>query len=115
MAVYGRNRKDFEIDAVCKTIPDSPQGVPERDFLYGYTDREGVVHQGHMEENEMLSNQKEQRLHSQRVGVCLGNAAALMACMLFLLTGCDKMNAKSGAGGGTDIPAPGSLFVPAVE
>ena len=56
MAVYGRNRKDFEIDAICKTIPDSPQGVPEKDFLYGYTDREGVVHIGHIDENEMLQN-----------------------------------------------------------
>lgn len=56
MAVYGRNRKDFEIDAVCKTIPDSPQGVDEKQFLYGYTDREGEVHKGHIEENEMLQN-----------------------------------------------------------
>jgi DNA polymerase-3 subunit alpha len=56
MAVYGRNRTDFEIDAVCKTIPDSPQGVEEKDFLYGYTDREGEVHIGHFEENEMLRN-----------------------------------------------------------
>ncbi len=56
MAVYGRNRKDFEIDAVCKTIPDSPQGVEEVDFLYGYTDREGTYHTGQLEENEMLQN-----------------------------------------------------------
>lgn len=56
MAVYGRNRKDFEIDAVCKTIDDSPQGVAEVDFLYGYTDREGVVHEGEIDRNEMLQN-----------------------------------------------------------
>lgn len=56
MAVYGRNRKDFEIDALCKTIPDSPQGVPEKDFLYGYTDLEGEEHRGHYDDNEMLQN-----------------------------------------------------------
>jgi DNA polymerase-3 subunit alpha len=56
MAIYGRNRNDFEIDAVCKTIPDSPQGVEESDFLYGYTDKEGDYHTGHHEENEMLQN-----------------------------------------------------------
>lgn len=56
MAIYGRNRKDFEIDAICKSIPDSPQGVEEKDFLYGYTDKEGDTHKGHYEENEMLQN-----------------------------------------------------------
>lgn len=56
MAVYGRNRKDFEIDAVCKTIPDSPQGVEEKDFLYGYTNKEGDYIAGHIEDNEMLQN-----------------------------------------------------------
>jgi len=56
MAIYGRNRKDFEIDAVCKTIPDSPQGVEEKDFLYGYNDREGDYHRGQLEDNEQLQN-----------------------------------------------------------
>jgi DNA polymerase-3 subunit alpha len=56
MAIYGRNRKDFEIEALCKTIPDSPQGVEEKDFLYGYTDKEGDEHIGHFDENEMLRN-----------------------------------------------------------
>lgn len=56
MAVYGRNRKDFEVDAVCKTIPDSPQGVEEYGFLHGYHDKEGVWHKGQLETNEMLSN-----------------------------------------------------------
>lgn len=55
-AIYGRNRNDFEISAVCDTIPDSPQGVEEKDFLYGYTDSEGDEHKGHLEENEMLKN-----------------------------------------------------------
>lgn len=56
MAVYGRNRRDFEIDALCKTIDDSPQGVAEKDFLYGYTDKEGEYHEGEFERNEMLQN-----------------------------------------------------------
>lgn len=55
-AIYGRNRNDFEISAVCDTIPDSPQGVEEKDFLYGYIDKEGDEHKGHLEENEMLRN-----------------------------------------------------------
>lgn len=55
-AIYGRNRNDFEVAAVCDTIPDSPQGVEEADFLYGYTDQEGDEHKGHIEENEMLRN-----------------------------------------------------------
>jgi len=52
--VYSRNRNDIEIDIVCKTIPDSPQGIPERDFLYGYTDREGEYHEGEIDRNEQL-------------------------------------------------------------
>jgi len=55
-AIYQRNRNDFEIDQLCKTIPDSPQGVEEKDFLYGYVDLEGDYHVGHIEENQMLQN-----------------------------------------------------------
>jgi len=55
-ALYARNRNDPEIRAVCDVIADSPQGTAEKDFLYGFTDREGVIHKGHIEENEMLRN-----------------------------------------------------------
>ncbi len=55
-ALYGRNRKDREVDVVCKTIPDSPQGVDEIKFLYGYTDKEGETHRGHIDDNEILRN-----------------------------------------------------------
>jgi DNA polymerase-3 subunit alpha len=55
-ALYARNRNDPEIGAVCNTIPDSPPGGGEYAFLYGFTDREGVEHKGHVEENEMLGN-----------------------------------------------------------
>jgi DNA polymerase-3 subunit alpha len=53
-AIYGRNRNDFEILDVCKTIPDSPQGIDESDFLYGYTDSEGEYQKGHLEQNSKL-------------------------------------------------------------
>jgi DNA polymerase-3 subunit alpha len=60
-AVYGRNRNDPEVKAVCDSIPDSPQGVDEQDFLYGYTDQEGTYHQGQLELNEMLQAFFQQR------------------------------------------------------
>jgi DNA polymerase-3 subunit alpha len=53
-AVFGRNRADKEIMDVCDTIPDSPQGLDEDKFLYGYRDSEGVAHKGHLEQNETL-------------------------------------------------------------
>lgn len=55
-ALYGRNRNDPEVKAVCESIPDSPQGVDEWDFLYGYTDQEGEDHKGQIEQNELLKN-----------------------------------------------------------
>lgn len=55
-ALRGRGRNDREIDEVCKTIPDSPQGIKEHAFIYGFTDKEGVYHPGHIEENKMLAN-----------------------------------------------------------
>jgi DNA polymerase-3 subunit alpha len=55
-ALYGKNRNDPEIKAVCDTIPDSPQGVDEMKFLYGHTDKEGVYHKGQMDTNEHLKN-----------------------------------------------------------
>lgn len=53
-AIYGRNRNDFEILDICKSIPDSPQGIDESDFLYGYTDSEGEYHTGHLQQNNQL-------------------------------------------------------------
>lgn len=55
-ALYGKNRNDPEIRAVCDTIPDSPQGVKEMNFLYGHTDKEKVYHKGQMDTNEHLQN-----------------------------------------------------------
>lgn len=55
-ATYGRMRNDPEVEAVCKTIEDSPQGVDERDFLYGYTDQEDNYHIGEIERNAVLAD-----------------------------------------------------------
>ena len=48
-ALYGKNRKDPNVEAVCKLIPDSPQGVNEYDFLYGFTNKEGEYTPGAVE------------------------------------------------------------------
>ena len=53
-ALYGKNRNDPEVKALCNTIPNSPQGVDEYDFLYGFTDKEDTYHPGQMELNEHL-------------------------------------------------------------
>jgi DNA polymerase-3 subunit alpha len=55
-SLYGRNRNDFEIKTLCDSIPDSPQGVDEFDFLYGYIDQEDVEHKGAIQTNELLAN-----------------------------------------------------------
>jgi DNA polymerase-3 subunit alpha len=55
-ALYGRNRNDPEVKLLCDCISDSPQGVDEHDFLYGYTDQEGIEHQGEVEKQPVLAN-----------------------------------------------------------
>lgn len=55
-SLYGRNRNDPEVRTICDSIPDSPQGVDEHDFLYGYTDQEDVEHKGQVQINPMLAN-----------------------------------------------------------
>ena len=55
-ALYGKNRNDPEVKGVCNTIPDSPQGTDEYDFLYGFIDNEGNYNVGHIEQNEHLAN-----------------------------------------------------------
>lgn len=48
-ALYGTNREEPNLKAICELIPDSPQGVDEADFLYGFTDKEGEYHPGVVE------------------------------------------------------------------
>ena len=54
-AIHGKNGNDPEVLAICATIPDSPQGVDEYDFLYGYTDQEGNYNHGIVELNKTLA------------------------------------------------------------
>jgi DNA polymerase-3 subunit alpha len=54
-ALYGKNRNDPEVVAICNAIDDSPQGIDEHDFLYGYTDKEGVYHEGEVEKKQVLA------------------------------------------------------------
>lgn len=54
-SLYGKKGNDPEVMAICETIPDSPQGVDEHDFLYGYTDQEGNYNHGIVELNKTLA------------------------------------------------------------
>jgi DNA polymerase-3 subunit alpha len=55
-SIYSKNRNDPEVKAICDQIPDSPQGVEEYDFLYGYTDQEETYHPGLVEQSEIVAN-----------------------------------------------------------
>ena len=54
-ALHGKNRNDPEVRSICDTIPDSPQGVDENDFIYGYSDQEDTYHPGLVEVNESVA------------------------------------------------------------
>ena len=66
-SLYGRGGKDPEIVAVCNEIDDSPQGVDEHDFLYGYTDAEDVDHKGEVDKKPILANFFKQRPEVQEL------------------------------------------------
>lgn len=55
-ALYGTNREEPNLKAIKELIPDSPQGVDEYDFLYGYTDKEDTYHPGLVELSEEVRN-----------------------------------------------------------
>jgi DNA polymerase III alpha subunit len=55
-ALYGRAENDPEIKALCDLIPDSPQGLDEFKFVYGYTDSEEVTHKGVVDTTPQLLN-----------------------------------------------------------
>lgn len=48
------------------------------------------------------------------IGVSIGSAAAILAGLIVWLPGCGDAEAKQN-GGGDDVPAPGSVFIPSVE
>ena len=66
-ALYGRNRNDPEVKAVCDSIDDSPQGIDEHDFLYGYVDNEGVEHEGEIKKKPILQNFFNQRPQVEKI------------------------------------------------
>lgn len=52
-----RSRHGFvneEIDLICKGIPNPPQGITDRDFVFGYRADDGKEVRGAIEENEEL-------------------------------------------------------------
>jgi DNA polymerase III subunit alpha len=55
-ALYSKNRNEPEVVAICNQIPDSPQGVDEYDFLYGFLDQEDVYHPGLVETNDVVAS-----------------------------------------------------------
>lgn len=55
-ALYGTNREEPNLKAIKELIPDSPQGVDEYDFLYGYTDKEDAYHPGLVEISNEVAN-----------------------------------------------------------
>ena len=54
--ILGWNSNDSRVNDLCKTIPITPMGVNDRDFLLGYKDQEGNIHNGHLMENTVLDN-----------------------------------------------------------
>ncbi len=55
-ALYGKLRTDPEVMAVCAEVVDSPQGVDEYQFLYGFTDKEENYNAGLIETNAHVRN-----------------------------------------------------------
>ena len=47
--LYGEVRKETEM--ICKLIPHSGQGLNELDFLNGFTDADGIYHEGFIDSN----------------------------------------------------------------
>lgn len=54
--ILGWNSQDKRVDGICKTIPNTPQGVNDKDFLLGYKDAEGNLHDGHLMQNQVLAD-----------------------------------------------------------
>lgn len=48
------NSQDDKVDAITKSIANTPMGVKDIDFLVGYEDKEGNYHTGHLEQNDKL-------------------------------------------------------------
>lgn len=44
----------YEVEALCKTIPSTPQGIQDKDFLFGYISEDGKETKGLYEEHKGL-------------------------------------------------------------
>lgn len=55
-AMLGWNGNDDRVMAITKTVELTPMGVNDKDFLLGYKDAEGTVHDGHLMQNAVLDN-----------------------------------------------------------
>lgn len=52
--LLGWNSADPRINEITKTIPNTPQGVPDGKWLTGYQDQDGIIHDGHILQNPVL-------------------------------------------------------------
>lgn len=43
-----------EATALAKSLPNTPQGVSDQDYVFGYTDKEGTYHKGLLERSDAL-------------------------------------------------------------
>ena len=50
------NSDDPRVNEITKPIPMTPTGVSDRDFLLGYVDPEGNIHQGYLEQDKRLQD-----------------------------------------------------------
>lgn len=76
-SIHGKKGNDPEVMAICDLVPDSPQGVDEHDFLYGYTDQEGNYNHGIVELNKQLAkffeiNPDIQQMVNKLIGIVRG-------------------------------------------
>lgn len=55
-AIHSRSGTDRDIKDICDLIPDSPQGLDEQKFVYGYVDSEGIEHEGVIHTTPELKN-----------------------------------------------------------
>lgn len=58
-----KNKGDVEpeIDKIAEGLPIPPQGISDKDFVYGYADNEGTEHEGIIDTSDVLKKYIEQR------------------------------------------------------
>lgn len=76
-AKYGYVSEDIE--QICKALPTPPQGIQDRDFVFGYTSEDGKEVRGLIEENEALQlfvrdHPQEWEVVKQMLGITKGHS-----------------------------------------